>query len=83
MKSFFTSATQLVLVLFALVLSITMLVVVVMNPTDNDLVKATQALFAACVISVISFYFGQKSIPAGGTVESQTVVTKSSPPPTE
>ena len=63
MSHFFKSATQFVLVLFALVLSLSVIYVVVLNPHDHDSAMALHGLFANVMVAVISFYFGQKGLP--------------------
>lgn len=65
---FLRSATQAVLVLFALVLSIALLYVVFLNPHDHDLGIGLLGLFSNALIGVISFYFGQKGLPSSNTM---------------
>ena len=36
---------------------------IVMNPTDHDLVIALMALFSNVVVAVVTFYFRSKEIP--------------------
>lgn len=63
MSHFLKSATKFVLVLYSIVLSIGVLYMIVMNPTDHDLVIALMALFSNVVVAVVTFYFRSKEIP--------------------
>lgn len=63
------SATRIILILFSIVLSIAVLYTVLLNPKDHDLVLSLHSLFANVIISVISFFFGQKGLPNAGTSE--------------
>lgn len=61
---FMKSATQFVLVIFSLVLSLCLLYIVIFNPHDHDLGIGLLGLFSNAIIGVISFYFGQKGMPS-------------------
>lgn len=75
MSHFLKSATKFVLVLYSIVLSIGVLYMIVMNPTDHDLVIALMALFSNVVVAVVTFYFRSKEIPNKQmTTQEQTSV---------
>jgi len=82
---FLQSATQFVLVVFACVLSLSILWIVVNNPHDHDLNIGLLGLFSNALIGVISFYFGQKGLPPAPKqpdmvkTESTTISDSASP----
>lgn len=80
MHHLFKSATQFVLVLFAVVLSLSLLYVVALNPHDHDMGMALHGLFANAMIGVISFYFGQKGLPTPNTITTMTSVDTNKSP---
>jgi len=76
MSHFFKSATQFVLVFQSIVLSCVITYMVIMNPHDRDIALTLMALFANTVVSAYSFYFGQKTLPTGGTIDTQVTTLK-------
>lgn len=75
MSHFLKSATKFVLVLYSIVLSIGVLYMIVMNPTDHDILIALMALFSNVVVAVVTFYFRSKEIPNEQmTTQEQTSV---------
>lgn len=72
MNELFQSATRFALIVFVIVLSSAFLFIVGLNPHQPDLVTGIVGLFSNVIIAVISFYFGQKGLPTGATVDTHS-----------